>query len=343
MDRRRLAGLLAATLMSLPAGLLAAPALPQHLRDTGLHADDVLSFSPQYPLWSDGADKRRWFRLPRGQRIDASQPDAWRFPPGTQLWKEFAYDGRPVETRYIERLPDGSWRYAAYLWNEDGSDAVLAPERGIAALPVRAAPGGRYTIPARTDCIACHGSTAVPVLGLSALQLSPDRDPLAAGAAPRRDADLDLRGLVERGALRGLPAALLAQPPRIPAATPVERAALGYLHGNCAHCHNTSGAQAPVDLTLAQRSVGSSAGLHDVLRSAVEAAGRYRPRGAAPGAQVIVPGDAEASVLALRMRSRDPQVQMPPLGTRFPDPEGLALVSRWINEDLPRRHKEAQP
>ena len=36
------------------------------------------------------------------------------------------------------------------------------------------------------------------------------------------------------------------------------------------------------------------------------------------------------SVLAQRMRTRVPQQQMPPIGTRFPDPEGLALIERWI-------------
>ena len=41
---------------------------------------------------------------------------------------------------------------------------------------------GRWDIPSRADCGVCHESAAVPVLGLGALQLSPDRDPLA----PRR-------------------------------------------------------------------------------------------------------------------------------------------------------------
>ena len=95
-----------------------ARGLPQHLRDTGLYVaggqihPDVLPFSPQYPLWSDGTIKRRWIYLPPGAVVDASRVDAWQFPVGTRLWKEFGYDRR-VETRYIERLADGSWRFAA--------------------------------------------------------------------------------------------------------------------------------------------------------------------------------------------------------------------------------------
>ena len=52
---------------------------PQRLRDTGLYSDwagktvtaEAMRFSPQYPLWSDGAAKARWIQLPRGAWIDA--------------------------------------------------------------------------------------------------------------------------------------------------------------------------------------------------------------------------------------------------------------------------------
>src|SRR5262252_6463018 len=127
---------LAATLTAL-GGLTPAPAqttddpLPERLSDTNLYApgsttqlqSDVLTFTPQYPLWSDGADKRRWIRLPANTAIDASLADAWQFPPGTQLWKEFAYGTRRVETRYIERQRNGRWRFASYVWDERGHEA----------------------------------------------------------------------------------------------------------------------------------------------------------------------------------------------------------------------------
>ena len=308
-----------ASFAALLAGALALSAhaqvapLPEHLRDTGLYLPGTLRvhpdnrpFSPQYPLWSDGAVKRRWIRLPRGAAVDAARADTWAFPAGTRLWKEFAYD-RPIETRFIERLADGSWRFAAYVWNEDGTDALLAPAGGIAGHRNAAAPGGRYDIPARDDCRACHDGARVPVLGFSALQLSPQ-----------------LRGLAEAGVVRNLPQELLATPPRIPAPTPLARAALGYLHGNCGHCHNGNDAAPPVDLRLEQ--TGTAADVAAAWRSLVQLGTQYGD-GAAP----VVPGDARASVLVARMRSRTPADQMPPLGTRLPDPEGLALVERWID------------
>ncbi|HVL55013.1 MAG TPA: hypothetical protein VM491_00795, partial [Burkholderiaceae bacterium] len=97
--------------------------LPQRLSETGLYEAGStthvragnLPFVPQYPLWSDGTSKRRWIHVPAGASIDASNPDAWEFPAGTRLWKEFALE-RPIETRMLERLADGSWRFAAYVW-----------------------------------------------------------------------------------------------------------------------------------------------------------------------------------------------------------------------------------
>lgn len=330
-------------LHALPPARAAAP-LPERLGDTGLYVDGsvaalhpgVLAFSPQYPLWSDGATKRRWIWLPPGTAIDAANPNAWGFPIGTRLWKEFAM-GRRVETRFIERIDDGSWRFATYVWNEAGSDARLAPEQGIAALPVRDAPGGRYAIPSAWDCRACHDGAPSPVLGFSALQLSPDRDPLAPHAEPLRPDDADLVKLVARGWLRNFSQQLIETPPRIAIASPVARAALGYLHGNCGHCHADpvlSGAAVPIAMVLAQ-DVTDAAGAQKTLHALIDASSRFVPHGGKSLTRLVVPGDAQASVLALRMRSRNPRVQMPPLGTAIPDADGLALIERWIDETLP--------
>ncbi|WP_395702073.1 hypothetical protein [Aquabacterium sp.] len=341
----RLAALAAATVLA--AGgvrpvAAAEPQPPRDLRDTGLYAEGagfvprpgLLSFTPQYPLWSDGASKRRWIALPPGRAIDAARPDAWQFPPGTRLWKEFAFGGRRIETRYIERRADGRWLFATYVWNAAGTQATLAPAEGIAALPREDAPDGRYDIPARDDCKACHESAAVPVLGFSALQLSPERDPNAVQGTAPAASDVDLPRLVQQGRLRHLPPALMRTPPRIAAASADERAALGYLHANCGHCHNADGAPAPVALRLAQTVAAPEAATQQVLRSLTLTPARWRPAGAPADVPPVLPGRPEASALLQRMHSRQPQAQMPPLGTRVPDAEGLALLTRWIQHDL---------
>lgn len=334
---KRLFGLLLCVAAAVLAPVAQAQEFPPTLRDTGYGSAGALGFSPQYPLWSDGADKQRWIALPPGSVIDAARPDAWEFPRGTRLWKTFSHSGRPVETRYIERDGDGLWRYATYVWRADGHDAELAAPRG-SVLAVPDAPGGRYVVPSRADCLACHGGAPAPVLGFGALQLSPARDPNAAHGQPRANREVDLRALVERGLVRGLPPQLVAQPPRIAAGSALERAALGTLHGNCAHCHHAAGGQVPVRLNLMQRTADAPASAADVLRSLLDAPTRWQRGDGEHNGRAVVPGQASASVLLQRMRARDGRSQMPPLGTEHPDEAALGLLARWIEHDLPQRH-----
>jgi len=302
------------------------------LRETGLYIDNAalevdpqhLAFSPQYPLWTDGAAKRRWISLPAGTAIDASDPDAWVFPVGTRLWKEFSFEGRRVETRYLKREAD-RWVYAAYAWSEDGREAHLVGARGRrAAYPL---PGGKsHTIPGVADCKVCHQGGRSEVLGFSALQLSPDRDPGALHADGGPDA-VDLRMLVDRGLVVGLPRHLLDQPLRIAASSADERAALGYLHGNCGHCHNDQGPLRNVGLYLRQKALGGSQAFETTVMQPV----RKPAPGQSPDAvNRIEPGHPERSGLVQRAGSRSPALQMPPLGTELVDREAMTLLENWI-------------
>lgn len=325
-----------------------APAVvPHELRDTGLFADfeqrivadDVQPFVPQYPLWSDGATKRRWIRLPAGAVIDASDPDAWSFPTGTQLWKEFTFGGRVVETRYMQLGADGRWAYATYVWSADGRSATLsATTGGDAVAPAVALAGGaQHVVPGLADCTACHDATR-PVLGFSALQLSSDRDPLAPHAEPVPEGAVDLAALLAAGRIVG-DLERLQVAPRIAAASPRERAARGYLHGNCGGCHRDDGPLAPLGMDLSHHLAPHSApDLDDDNPVAIATTVGRRSRAPLPSAPSdprhdrIVAGEPDRSVLLGRMRSRDVVHQMPPLGTRVVDDDAVALVGAWIAE-----------
>jgi hypothetical protein len=267
-------------------------------------------FAPQYPLWTDGAVKRRTISLPAGSQIDASDPNAWQFPVGTKLTKEFSFAGKKVETRTMERTAFG-WRFAAFVWSEDGTTMMLAPERGT-TVEVN---GLRHQVPGRNDCKVCHGNGKTPVLGFSALQLSGDRDP----NVPRQDAlpehALDLPALVKEGRLKNFQG---TTSPRIAARTPTERAALGYLHANCGHCHRSEGALAALEMKLSDG---------DALSSTVD-----RPSRVAPERMRIARHAPSESVLVDRMKSREPAMQMPPLGTQQVDEECVSLLTRWVGE-----------
>ena len=182
----------------------------------------------------------------------------------------------------------------------------------------------------------------MPVLGVSALQLSPDRDRLAPHADVARADHVDLRALVARGMLRNLPPALLEAPPRIDAPTPTARAALGYLHGNCGHCHNDRGPLAGLELALAQQAGAAARSAARTIESLVGHDSRYRAHGADAASKRVVPGAMQASVLAERMFSSNPLARMPPLGVRLIDAEGVALIERWIHHDLHRRKEPAR-
>ena len=316
-----LAVLIALVVSMKSAPQAAASMPPPDLRDTGLYVDvetlqiDArhLAFSPQYPLWTDGATKRRWISLPPGSAIDASDPDAWVFPAGTRLWKEFSFEGKRVETRFMERQADGQWRYAAYAWSADGSTAQLVPERGKrGAYPLGG--GKSHTIPGVNDCKACHQGGRSEVLGFGLIQLAPDLD-----------------GLIARGLLVGLPPSERAA--RSTAASATERAAAGYLHGNCGHCHNEQGPLRNLGLFLRQTAAeGSEPAIASTFDQPVK---KPAPGLSADAVLRIEPQHPDRSALLKRVASRYPPLQMPPLGTELVDRQAVDLLARWIVESEP--------
>lgn len=306
---------------------------PGRLEETGLYRDFAslnvdpahLAFSPQYPLWSDGADKRRWISVPPGTAIDATDPDRWVFPVGTRLWKEFSFAGHRIETRFMENRPEG-WHYAAYEWSTDGRHATLTPERGRrGAFPLD---GGRsHAIPGVSDCKVCHRANVTEVLGFSALQLSPDRDPNAPHAEVPPAPGVNLRYLVDAGVLTGLSLDLLTAPPGISTESAQERSALGYLHANCGHCHNDSGSLNSLQLFLHQTTADRQAAVRSTVGHPVHKAA---PGQSADALLRVEAGHPDRSVLLQRMGSRYPALQMPPLGTELVDKSAVLLIQQWI-------------
>jgi hypothetical protein len=314
----------------------AVPRAPARLSETGLYdgsgavAAANRPFSPQYPLWTDGASKSRWIHLPPGTTIDVSDIDAWKFPVGTKLWKEFAWNGRKVETRLIWRATDDRWVFATYAWTDDQTDALLVPESGVRnAFEVAA--GKNHSIPGTADCATCHEAAPSPVLGFSALQLSDDRDPLAPHAEPLPEGAFTLRVLDDERRLDPPRPDLVAAPPRIREKDPVARAALGYLSSNCGTCHNGSGSLARLGFNLLHDAGAAFEAFEPAHATAVGAPTRFPIPGVSDDSvRVVAPGRPGQSALFHRMKSRRPSSQMPPLGTVLPDTLALGLVRRWI-------------
>jgi hypothetical protein len=312
------------------------PSLPARLSETGLYtsgaahtiAADNRPFSPQYPLWSDGARKRRWVYLPPGTAIDTTDPAAWTFPVGTRFWKEFLFGDRKVETRLLWRASTG-WIAASYLWNDEQTDAVLAPAEGVVNVAT-VGPGRQHSIPSRTDCLACHGTKLTSVLGFNPLQLSTDRDPNAIHGEPLEPGMVTLATLINERRLTPVSPALLRQPPRIAARHPLTRTMLGYFSTNCGSCHNGGGEIS---------ALGPSLTFSDLLKDGDAVASRlvghltaWQVPGAAEGESVLIdPRRPDRSAMLVRMRSRRPSSQMPPLGTVVRDEAAIDGMNRWLN------------
>lgn len=284
------------------------------LSETGLYADfaartlgeGTLRLQPRYQLWSDGAEKERYLRLPPGTRIDATDPEHWRFPVGTRIWKQFRIGGRLIETRLLQkdREPDdGGWWRMAYVWDEAEHDATAAIDGAVDAS------GTTHDVPSQYDCGRCHYRGEKSVIGLSQLQL--------AGA--------ELDKLIAADAIEHLPSPLPAA--TVPGDATVQ-AALGYLHANCSHCHDSRSAAA------AQVKIFFELHLDETTPEGTQA---YQTTVNQPihhfpdvGLTALVePGAPELSLVHYRMARRD-DAQMPPVATELVDEVGLATIDAWI-------------
>jgi hypothetical protein len=277
---------------------------PRLLSETGLYADiasraiapGVESFEVRYPLWADGASKTRYLSVPG--TIDTSDMDRWVFPVGTRAWKEFRVGDVLVETRLLEKLESGEWLRVAYVWNEEGTDAIAVPDGESDA------GGTAHDVPSSADCFSCHRGARDTLIGVSAIQLTSG----------------SLTALMPR----------LSVPPAAEPLVPGEgdtRAALGYLHGNCGHCHNDDyplarfrtmrlnmpyGIAVPEDAPVYRTAMGAMAN-HDIGDTTT----------------IIVPSEPDRSQLYVRMGLRDMN-QMPPLGTEIADESARAAIRSWI-------------
>jgi hypothetical protein len=319
--------------------------LPPRLADTGLYvaggegeeggvAPRNRPFAPQYPLWSDGAAKRRWVYLPEGTAIDARNADEWNFPVGTRFWKEFSFAGRKVETRLLWKASAAGWVAGSYLWNEEGTDAVLAPENGVPGV-FEIASGRQHSIPSRADCAACHGATRAP-LGFNRLQLSADRDPNAIHGEPLTRDMVTLDTLAEERLLSPVDTASSGHQPRIVASQPATRAVLGYFSANCGTCHNGSQEISALVPSLKYTDVmgdGDAA-----ARRLIGQRSKWQAPGKPDGTTMLIdPESHQSSAILLRMGSRRPSSQMPPLATVVRDQVAIDAISRWIAELAPHR------
>lgn len=300
-------------------------AFPQRLSETGLFsstrelrpAPGVQPYFINAPGWHDGATARRLLALPGESTARARQPNlSWELPDGSALAQTLslpAADGgeRRVETRVLVKRGK-RWTAVTYLWNEAGDDAVLAPaERQVRRIGER-----EWLVPSRSDCLGCHSRAANFVLSLTSAQLQRE---VQAGNARRNQ----LTEFIARGLLNARPNIVKTTTPLTDPRNeqaPLAERAHAYLAVNCAHCHMPDGG--------GNSSMNLAVGLRSPRQTLIDARPEHGDFGL-PDARLVAPGAAARSVLPIRVVMRG-DGQMPPLGTLLPDPEGVELLTRWI-------------
>jgi hypothetical protein len=296
------------------------PPSPARLSESGLYkdiksgtlADGVRAYRPQYELWSDGASKKRWLLLPPGTRIDTTDMDGWKFPVGTRVWKEFTRDGVRIETRLLKKIGAGArdWMLVAYVWNREQTDAIATPTGQQNAL------GTPHDVPDQQACTGCHSGSADTVLGISAIQLDHNLG------------DLNLAQLASENLLTKAPAGSYRLP-----GNDNERFVLGYMHGNCGHCHNERAVKPALGLRL-YLTVGALSTVQDTptYKTSINAPTRTpNPLEGTTATKLVVPGDPANSLLHLRMLRRPPDKgRMPNLGSEDVDVAAADAVAAWI-------------
>jgi len=294
--------------------------LPQTLSAVGLYPDvtdprtvdeRAIAYSPSYPLWSNGSDKRRYLVLPEGTQVDTADA-RFSLPVGAVLFKTFAFADdraagglRYAETRVLQRTADGV-RYGSYAFRQDGSDADLLDGKRATKVAVQGPDGEdfEHEIPSTRQCRTCHESAPDAVLGFIPAQLR----------------DGQLAALHEAGVLSDA----LDEPE--PLDDDAQTAAvLGYVLGNCVHCHNgfAQGENSSFDLrpeVMLEHTVGKET------------------ESSASGIGIrIVPGAPRQSVLYLAFIGEDNGTgikPMPPLGVQRRDQAAAERLRAFI-EGLP--------
>lgn len=318
------AAALAASVAAAPApraevqdAVIRADAAPRTLAEFGFFADSagripaarVTPYELNVPLWSDGADKLRYIYLPEGTRLEADGEGLLRFPVGAAIIKSFAFgegaEQRLIETRVLLHRADG-WAALPYRWNAEQTEATLGLAGGRLDVTTPAGEAISYRIPNKNQCKECHSlnGQVIPIgpkarnMAQSWLAAMLPQAPAHADSLPHWDTR---------------------------ASGPAEPLARAYLDVNCAHCHQPGGMASNSGLDLRWEQAEPQA--IGIFKRPVAAG-----RGAGGHEFGIVPGAPDQSILAYRLASAEPGVAMPELGKSSVDPDGVAVVRRWILE-----------
>ncbi len=321
---------------------------PRKLSETGLFADvpkgkpadGVYPFEVNVARWMDGAKAERLVAIPGHGTMTLREPTErvprnWgKFPENTVLAKtisvEHGDERRKLETQILHynaedwRGNSGEWIGYTYVWNDEQTDATLAPAEGRDLTVEFGDRTLRWHVASRAECYACHNPWSGYRLGFTIPQLN--REVRGHEQLDSLEQDLRLVSLEE-------PKNDSAKwPPAFPswdeggpalhvAGTRDDAAAVrAYLHVNCAHCHRFGGGgtatiQLRYDLELERTGLVNGRATQGTF--------------GIDGAGIVVPEDPARSLLLYRM-GKTGRGRMPHIGSQEVDSAALLRVAGWI-------------
>lgn len=288
------------------------------------------------PFWSDGAIKSRWFYIPTNQTITFGAANNWSFPTGSVWVKHFELEltnGVPasrkrLETRVLVRYQNAgvSDVYGVtYRWGDSLTNATLVPEQGLDE-PLVINDGGIvrtqvWHYPGRGECIQCHTRVTQGGLALGFNTPQLNREFHYGGLIDNQLRAISHAGYFSRPITNLYSLRALAQLSDESAS--VEQRVRSYLTANCVQCHLPGGS-----------ALGSfDTRIFPSLTATRLIEGALVNNGGNSSNRVVVPGSLDHSMLLTRIATRGPG-QMPPISTTLVDTQAVALLHRWITNDL---------
>ncbi len=287
----------------------------------------IVPYDVNAPYWSDGAIKTRWFSIPTvASRITYRATNTWTFPATTiwiqnlelELTNGVPASRRRVETRFLVRST--ATYGVTYRWDESQTNATLVPDEGMDETFVLNDGGTMRTqtwhYPSRAQCLNCHVGSLNAALGFTTPQLNRDFD--YGGVTDNQLRALNNAGYFTASAPATNLNILRSLAPLTSEAHSVEHRVRSYLTANCVHCHAAGTFDARIYTPLPQTKLINGA-LQDNLGDTNN--------------RVIKPTSLANSVLLTRLATAG-GIHMPPLDSNEVDAQAVALISRWITNDL---------
>ncbi len=318
--------------------------------------DRGLAYDLSVPLFTDYATKYRFVFVPENTKASYSSGAGTTledgrtlyaddgvidFPVGTVIVKTFSLPSdtsdrgfdkeNMVETRLLIHRETG-WKALPYVWNDAKTDAILdfnGDTQQTSIMHNSEQLNFTYAVPDPQKCKRCHQIEGkLEPIGPKARYLNMDYT-YASGTTKNQLTQWVDSGLLEA---TSLPETIEAVPVFKDSTVladiseeNLEQAAKGWLDINCAHCHNPAGDASNTNMHVEYtRSYAADKSGHGVCEDPVSGSG-------SGFGFVIVPGDADNSLLTYRLGTNNAGELMPPLGRDLVHAEGHALISRWIN------------